>query len=120
MKRSEINSAIDSAIAFFNKMNFPLPPYAFFSPKEWKRKHSDYQEVIDCKLGCFAGYNGGHSTIDWDPNTWPDETKRYVYWGTGIMNDIAQGLDESPRLQEWMEAGGYSLCNQAQIVLNLP
>ncbi len=68
----------------------------------------------------LAGYNGGHSTIDWNPNTWPNETKRYVYWGTGIMNDIAQGLDESPRLQEWMEAGGYSLCNRAQTALNLP
>jgi len=51
MKRSEINSAIDSAITFFNKMNFPLPPFAFFSPKEWEHKHVDYQEVIDCKLG---------------------------------------------------------------------
>jgi len=68
----------------------------------------------------LAGYNGGHSVISWNPQMWPEETVRYVYWGTGIMQDIAQGQKTSPRLQEWLESGGQSLCYQAQTVLNIP
>jgi len=51
MKRSEINYSIESAIRFFKKMNFPLPPFAYFSPDDWHKKHADYKEVIECKLG---------------------------------------------------------------------
>ena len=51
MKRSEINKTIKEAIFFFKKMNFPLPPYAFFTPSEWVEKSKLYPEVIDCRLG---------------------------------------------------------------------
>ena len=34
MKRSQINQVIDEAIAFFKKRQFPLPPFAFWTP--WK------------------------------------------------------------------------------------
>jgi D-lyxose ketol-isomerase len=36
MKRSEINAVIDQAIAFFKKMNFPLPGYAAWPPQGWQ------------------------------------------------------------------------------------
>jgi hypothetical protein len=58
----------------------------------------------------LAGYNGGHGVIDWDPGNWPDETKGYVYWGGGIYADASAGLADSPRLEEWLAAGGASLC----------
>lgn len=51
MKRSEINKSIKDALKFFKKMNFPLPPYAYFSPSEWVKNYNLYQEVIDCRLG---------------------------------------------------------------------
>jgi soluble lytic murein transglycosylase-like protein len=61
----------------------------------------------------FAGYNGGHGVIQWDPARWPAETRRYAYWGEGIYSDAAAGRASSPRLEEWLAAGGYSLCEDA-------
>lgn len=61
----------------------------------------------------LAGYNGGHGMIGWGWARWPDETRRYHYWGTGIYYDAASGKPSSDRLNEWLEAGGAYLCNQA-------
>ena len=38
MKRSEINNIMREAIKFFDEMNFKLPPFAYFTPDEWKEK----------------------------------------------------------------------------------
>lgn len=67
----------------------------------------------------LAGYNGGHSRIGQDSSLWPGETRRYYYWGTGIYADAASGASESPRLQEWLAAGGASLCSRASQALGL-
>jgi soluble lytic murein transglycosylase-like protein len=61
----------------------------------------------------LAGYNGGHSQIGRDSSLWPSETQRYYYWGTGIYQDASSGATESPRLAEWLAAGGSSLCARA-------
>lgn len=66
----------------------------------------------------MAGYNGGHAVIEWDSSFWQEETIRYVYWASGIYADINIGADESPRLAEWLAAGGTSLCSRAAFVLN--
>jgi soluble lytic murein transglycosylase-like protein len=68
----------------------------------------------------FAGYNGGQraAASGWDQ--WHPETQRYYVWTTGIFDEIQQGLDESPTLQRWLQAGGASLCNQAATRLGLP
>ncbi|MDT8306186.1 MAG: lytic transglycosylase domain-containing protein [Anaerolineae bacterium] len=68
----------------------------------------------------FAGYNGGQraAASSWDQ--WHPETQRYYVWTTGIYDEIQQGLDESPTLQRWLQAGGASLCNQAAGRLGLP
>lgn len=66
----------------------------------------------------MAGYNGGHALIARDPIHWPQETNRYVYWASGIYSDINKGAAESPRLAEWMAAGGESLCARASLALN--
>ncbi|MCS7252263.1 MAG: transglycosylase SLT domain-containing protein [Anaerolineae bacterium] len=60
----------------------------------------------------LAGYNGGHAVIR-RPERWSAETRRYVYWGVGIYEDARRGATESDRLQEWLEAGGHRLCEQA-------
>ncbi len=62
----------------------------------------------------LAGYNGGISVIPRAEFTWAAETQRYVYWGSGIYQDAVNGTTESLRLQEWLEAGGASLCQQAR------
>jgi D-lyxose ketol-isomerase len=51
MKRSEINQLIVSSIEFLNQMNFKLPPWAFWSPEDWKGKAANGSEIIDNMLG---------------------------------------------------------------------
>jgi len=51
MRRSEINAAIDEAIAFFKGKNFPLPQYAAWSPADWAARGGEYREVREVGLG---------------------------------------------------------------------
>jgi soluble lytic murein transglycosylase-like protein len=68
----------------------------------------------------FAGYNGGISVISRGEWTWPSETQRYAYWGSGIYSDALNNANESLRLNEWLVAGGASLCRRAHQRLGLP
>jgi len=61
----------------------------------------------------LAGYNGGHSVITRHPSTWSAETKRYVYWGSGIWNDLGSETAHNLTLNEWLISGGEHLCRQA-------
>lgn len=61
----------------------------------------------------FAGYNGGIGVIAKTEAAWAAETVRYVYWGSGIYADALKGVSSSSRLDEWLAAGGTSLCAQA-------
>jgi soluble lytic murein transglycosylase-like protein len=67
----------------------------------------------------LAGYNGGHSQIGKDSSLWPAETQRYWYWGTGIYEEAISGAASSGRLQEWLNAGGASLCSTADQQIGL-
>lgn len=51
MKRSELNVIMKDAVDFINKMNFKLPPFAFWSPEEWAEKGHEYDEIRDNMLG---------------------------------------------------------------------
>jgi D-lyxose ketol-isomerase len=51
MKRSEINAYIREAKNFINKMNFSLPPFAYWSPDDWKQKGPEYDEIRENQLG---------------------------------------------------------------------
>jgi len=61
----------------------------------------------------LAGYNGGIGIIAEPESSWPAETQRYAYWGAGIYADAVSGTIPSPRLAEWLAAGGESLCQKA-------
>lgn len=67
----------------------------------------------------FAGYNGGHGTAARSWDTWPAETQRYYVWSTGIYEDAAAGGSTSETLNEWLAAGGASLCGQAAARLGI-
>jgi soluble lytic murein transglycosylase-like protein len=67
----------------------------------------------------LAGYNGGHSQIGKDGSLWPNQTQRYWYWGTGIYDEARGGAPSSARLQEWLQAGGASLCRTAASQIGL-
>ena len=62
----------------------------------------------------LAGYNGGITGAQRPPESWPDETHRYIYWGVDIYQDALNDLDHSPRLEEWLARGGASLCQMAR------
>ena len=61
----------------------------------------------------FAGYNGGHGVIGLAPEDWPEETRRYARWATGILREAQAGTTASPTLQAWLQAGGAYLCARA-------
>jgi hypothetical protein len=67
----------------------------------------------------LAGYNGGIGVIPRPESTWPLQTQRYAYWGSGIYAEASSGAAQSPRLQEWLETSGRSLCRQAARRLGL-
>ncbi|MBE0654341.1 MAG: D-lyxose/D-mannose family sugar isomerase [Bacteroidales bacterium] len=60
MKRSEINQRILEAITFFNTMNFKLPPWANWHPKDWEGKKNEVNEIIENMLGWdLTDFGGG-------------------------------------------------------------
>lgn len=67
----------------------------------------------------MACYNGGPSVLQKDMSLWADETRRYYRWGTGIYSDATQNRDSSGTLNEWLNAGGGSLCQRASTQLGI-
>lgn len=51
MKRSDINESIRAAISLLRENNISLPPFAHWSPEDWKSKGSECDEIRDCRLG---------------------------------------------------------------------
>jgi D-lyxose ketol-isomerase len=51
MKRSEVNALQREAVEFFERQNFYLPTWAFWSEQEWEKNRSRAMEVIENKLG---------------------------------------------------------------------
>lgn len=62
----------------------------------------------------LAGYNGGHGVINRGWATWHSETKRYYEWGSQIYEEARSGASTSAALQDWLNAGGLTLCNRAR------
>ena len=103
---------------------FQVMPYHFaasdspYDPDTNARRGLDYLRRSlaaahnDARLA-FAGYNGGIGVISRSEWTWPAETVRYAYWGSGIYADAISGSAESGRLHEWLTAGGSGLCARA-------
>ena len=51
MKRSEINTIMKKADEFIRKQNFHLPPFAYWSPEDWRQKGAEVREIVENKLG---------------------------------------------------------------------
>ena len=67
----------------------------------------------------LAGYNGGHGQITRAANKWPEETRHYVYWGLRIYQETVSGRNQGETLEDWLAAGGWRLCQQAEKNLGL-
>lgn len=51
MKRSEINQYLRDAKARFQRHAFYLPPFAAWSPEQYRERAADYPEIRACQLG---------------------------------------------------------------------
>lgn len=51
MKRSEINRIIRQAQAFLDEWKFALPPFAAWTPEDWRRQGPECAEIVDHQLG---------------------------------------------------------------------
>jgi D-lyxose ketol-isomerase len=51
MKRSDINGLIRQAKAFFKQYCFELPPFAYWTPEDWKAVGPEADEIRQCRLG---------------------------------------------------------------------
>jgi D-lyxose ketol-isomerase len=51
MKRSQINNIMRQSIQFLEENCFYLPPFAFWTPDEWRDKGSEVSEIVDNQLG---------------------------------------------------------------------
>lgn len=109
----------------FQVMPFHFSPQEdVLDPQTNARRGLDYlRRSVEGAAGdtrqALAGYNGGLGLVGRSESLWPAETQRYVYWGTGIYADAAQGAASSLRLQEWLTAGGDSLCQKARMRLGI-
>ena len=66
--------------------------------------------VVGLTLAC---YNGGPSVINRARDRWATETQKYYRWGIGIYSDAIAGAARSDTMDEWLAAGGESLCASA-------
>jgi D-lyxose ketol-isomerase len=61
VKRSEINRYIQEAAEFFAENNFILPPFANWSPAQWRQSGNEIAEIRACKLGWdITDFNSGN------------------------------------------------------------
>lgn len=51
MKRSEVNNLLKKSIKFLKENNFNLPPFAVWTPEDWKNKGKECNEIKRNKLG---------------------------------------------------------------------
>ena len=51
MKRSEINAIMRESIELMREHRFLLPPFAYWSPEDWKRKGAECSEIVRAQLG---------------------------------------------------------------------
>ena len=66
----------------------------------------------------MACYNGRPSVIYQSRASWDEQVTAYYKWGTGIYADAQRNQGYSPTLEEWLQAGGQRLCDQAAQALS--
>ena len=60
MKRSEINALIKDTMLWLEQLNVKLPPFAYWTAKEWEEKGHEYDEIRENMLGWdITDYNKG-------------------------------------------------------------
>ncbi len=47
MKRSEINAIMNDADQFVRGLGFHLPPFAYWTPADWRAKGGEVSEIVE-------------------------------------------------------------------------
>lgn len=63
MKRSKINEVIRYVMKAMSDNKFPLPPFAYYTPEQWKEVGEDEAEIVDNMLG-WDITDFGHGDFD--------------------------------------------------------
>lgn len=50
-KRSDINLSIDLALKVIKHFDTYLPPFAYWTPRQWRMSGADFDEIRNCMLG---------------------------------------------------------------------
>lgn len=81
--------------------------------------HECLRQYADWDIGlALACYNGGPGVTVRPRDTWARETQSYYRWATGLWNEVTRGHDSSATLDQWLRAGGSSLCTRAANTLS--
>ena len=59
MKRSEINQIMRRADDFVRERKFHLPPFAYWTPEDWRKKGPEVKEIVQNNLGWDVTDFGG-------------------------------------------------------------
>jgi len=60
MKRSEVNTIMRQADNFIRERGFYLPPFAYWSPADWKGKGGEVREIVQNQMGWdITDFGGG-------------------------------------------------------------
>jgi D-lyxose ketol-isomerase len=51
VKRSKVNAIMRDVDAFVRKQGFHLPPFAYWTPEDWKTKGDEVREIVENGLG---------------------------------------------------------------------
>jgi hypothetical protein len=117
--------SVAGAMGLFQVMPFHFEPGEDgYDPQTNAKRGLGYlNQALQARGGeprlALAGYNGGITGAKRPEDQWPSETKRYVYWGTGIYEDALAGKDQSASLKEWLAKGGSGLCERASARLGI-
>ena len=63
MKCSEVNALLRKSIEFCRRMNFHLPPFAFWTPEDWAQKRDEVRGIVETGLG-WDIFDGGLGRFD--------------------------------------------------------
>ncbi len=80
--------------------------------------YSPYNPQHDVGLA-LACYNAGPRIFVNAFESWPQQSRYYYVWGTGVYADAVAGLAASETLAQWLGAGGELLCAGARESLGL-
>lgn len=109
---------------------FQVMPFHFAEGDDFFAPETNAARGLDYLAGCLgrangdagralACYNGGPGLLSAVYTAWPAETQRFYTWGTGIYADALVGRAGSEMLNQWLAAGGASLCQRAAGVLGV-